>query len=57
MTTLKVPREIRRESESRMKQMIVDLQATDLNIRLETWLGEPFVELTLAVQPLPPRPE
>lgn len=45
-----VPREIRRESEARMRQMIVDLKAEDLNIRLETWPGEPFVELTLAVQ-------
>ncbi len=45
-----VLREIRRESEARMRQMIVDLKAEDLNIRLETWPGEPFVELTLAVQ-------
>lgn len=34
-----VPREIRRESEARMQQLIVDLNATDLNIRLETWPG------------------
>ena len=45
-----VPREIRRESEARMRQMIVDLNATDLNVRFETWPGEPFVELTHAVQ-------
>jgi len=45
-----VPRELRQESEARMKQMIVDLQATDLDIRLETLPGEPFVELTHAVQ-------
>lgn len=45
-----VPREVRRQSEARMRQMIVDLKATDLNVRLETWPGEPFVELTLAVQ-------
>lgn len=45
-----VPREIRRESEARMRQAIIDLNATELNIRLEIWPGEPFVELTLAVQ-------
>ena len=45
-----VPSEIRRESEARMRRMIVDLKATDLNVRLETWPGEPFVELSLAVQ-------
>ncbi len=45
-----VPRDILRQSEARMRQMIVDLKSEDLNIRLETWPGEPFVELTLAVQ-------
>lgn len=45
-----VPRELRHKSEARMKQMIVDLQATDLDVRFQTLPGEPFVELTHAVQ-------
>jgi len=45
-----VEREARQQSEARMKQMIVDLSATDLDVRIETWIGEPFVELTHAVQ-------
>ena len=45
-----VPRELRLKSEARMQQMIVDLKATDLDIRFATLPGEPFVELTHAVQ-------
>ena len=45
-----VPRELRQESDARMKQMIVDLNATDLDVRFETLPGEPFVELIHAVQ-------
>ena len=45
-----VPSEIRQKTEARMKQVIVDLQATDLDVRFETLPGEPFVELTHAVQ-------
>jgi nucleotide-binding universal stress UspA family protein len=43
-------REIRRESDLRMRQMIADLGASELDVSYETWLGEPFVELTHAVQ-------
>ena len=37
-----VPREVRQKSEARMQQMIVDLKATNLDVRFETWPGEPF---------------
>lgn len=45
-----LPREIREKSDARMKLMAAGLNATDLNIRFETLPGEPFVELTHAVQ-------
>lgn len=43
-------REIREESDAKMRRLIRDLNATDLNIKVETLLGEPFVEITHAVQ-------
>lgn len=43
-------REIRQESDTKMRRLIVNLNAMDLNIKFETLLGEPFVELTHAVQ-------
>jgi nucleotide-binding universal stress UspA family protein len=43
-------REIRRASDQRLRKMISDLAASELNISFETLLGEPFVELTHAVQ-------
>lgn len=43
-------REIREESDTKMRQIIADLGASDLDIRYETLLGESSVELTHAVQ-------
>jgi universal stress protein E len=43
-------REIRRASDLRMRQMIADLGASELDVSYETLLGEPFVELSHAVQ-------
>jgi universal stress protein E len=42
-------REIRQESDTKMRRSILNLNAMDLNIKFETLLGEPFVELTHAV--------
>lgn len=46
----RIQREMRQESDTRMRQMILDLQATDLDLTAETLLGDPFVALTHAVQ-------
>lgn len=43
-------REVREESNTKMRRMIVNLNAMDLDVKFVTFLGEPFVELTLAVQ-------
>ena len=43
-------REVRLASDTRMRQMIADLGATELDVSCETLLGEPCVELTHAVQ-------
>jgi len=43
-------REIRRNSDSRLRQTIAELNATDINVKYETLLGEAFVEITHAVQ-------
>jgi universal stress protein E len=43
-------REVRQESNHKMRQQIAQLQTADMNIACETLLGEPFVELTHAVQ-------
>jgi nucleotide-binding universal stress UspA family protein len=43
-------RELRQKSDTKMRRMIVNMNAMDLDIKFETLLGEPFVELTHAVQ-------
>ena len=43
-------REVRQKSDHQMRQMIANLNAADLDIRVETLLGEPFVEIIHAVQ-------
>lgn len=43
-------REVRRRSDGQLRQAISDLGATGLDMAFETLLGEPFVELTHAVQ-------
>lgn len=43
-------RELRDRSDTAMRRMIVDLNAMDLDVKFETLLGEPFVEITHAVQ-------
>lgn len=43
-------REARKEADEKMRRKIVDLNAMDLDIKFETLLGEPFVELIHAVQ-------
>lgn len=43
-------REIRQESDTKMRRLILNLNATDLDVKFETLLGEPFVEITHAVQ-------
>lgn len=43
-------REVRRESDTKMRRMILNLNAVDLDVKFETLLGEPFVEITHAVQ-------
>lgn len=42
--------EIRQKSDDAMRRKIVDLKATDLAVKCETLLGEPYVQLTHAVQ-------
>jgi len=42
--------EIRQKSNDAMRKKIVDLKATDLAVTYETLLGEPYVQLTHAVQ-------
>jgi universal stress protein E len=42
--------EIRKESDRRMKHMLNSLNATDLDVTVETLLGEPFVAVIHAVQ-------
>lgn len=41
---------LRERSDTSMRRMIVDLDAMDLDIKFETLIGEPFVEITRAVQ-------
>ena len=42
--------ELRDRSETKMRRMIVDLGAMDLNVKFHTLIGEPFVEITRAAQ-------
>lgn len=43
-------REVRHESDARLKRLAAGLNAPDVRFRFETLLGEPYVELTHAVQ-------
>jgi len=43
-------RELCQRSETTMRQMIVDLDAMDLNVKFEVLIGEPCAEITHAVQ-------
>lgn len=43
-------RELCDRSDATMRRMIVDLNAMDLDVKFGTFLGEPFVEITHAVQ-------
>lgn len=42
--------ELRRDSDAKLQQMIANADVKDLEIQFETLLGEPFVQLTHAVQ-------
>ena len=42
--------EMRQDSETKLRRMIVNLNAIDLNIKFETLLGDAFVEVTHSVQ-------
>lgn len=43
-------REVRQDSDAKMRRMIVDLNAVDLDVKVETLLGAPYAEITHAVQ-------
>ncbi|TFH47252.1 MAG: universal stress protein [Lysobacterales bacterium] len=43
-------RNVRRESETKLQRLIVNLNAVDLDVNVETLLGDPFVTITHAVQ-------
>ena len=43
-------RELSQRSDTAMRQMIVELQVMDLDVKFRTLIGEPFVEITHAVQ-------
>lgn len=43
-------REVRQRSDEKMRHSIVDLNATDIAVKCETLLGDPYVQLTHAVQ-------
>jgi nucleotide-binding universal stress UspA family protein len=43
-------RELRKDSDTKLRRMIVNSNAMDLDVKFETLLGEPFVELIHAVQ-------
>lgn len=42
--------EVRQRSDARMRKLVADLDASGIEIRYETLLGEPFVEIIHAVQ-------
>jgi nucleotide-binding universal stress UspA family protein len=42
--------EVRKESDSKMRQIIANMNADDLNVSVETLLGAPYAEITHAVQ-------
>jgi len=43
-------RELSKKAETTMRKVVADLNAKDLNIKFRTLIGEPFVEITHAVQ-------
>jgi len=43
-------REVRQESDTRMRKIVVDLNAADLDVTVETLLGAPYTEITHSVQ-------
>lgn len=43
-------RDLQGRADTAMRRLIVDLNAMDLNVTFRTFLGEPFVEITKAVQ-------
>ena len=43
-------KELRQESDTKMRRMIANLNTMDLDVTFQTLLGAPFVELTHAVQ-------
>ena len=43
-------RELRQDSDTKLNRMIANLNAMDLDVKFQTLLGQPFVELTHAVQ-------
>ena len=43
-------REVRQASDARMRQLIVNLDAADLDVKVETFLGAPYTAITHAVQ-------
>lgn len=43
-------RELSQRSDTSLRRMILDLEAKDLDIKFRTLIGEPFVEITRAVQ-------
>lgn len=45
-----IQRELRQESDARMRALVAQLGVTDVDIQFETLIGEPFAELTHAVQ-------
>lgn len=48
--SIELQREIRESADNTLRQLIVDLNAADLDVTVDTFLGEPFVEITRAVQ-------
>ena len=43
-------RKVRREAETKTRQLIVNLNAVDLGVKVDTLLGDPFLAITHAVQ-------
>ena len=43
-------REVRQESDAKLRRLIVDLNAGDVAVKVETLLGTPYVQITHAVQ-------
>jgi universal stress protein E len=43
-------REVRQQSDTRMRNLVTEMNATDLDVQVETLLGEPYLQITHAVQ-------